>query len=213
MQISRDTGFGLGALFVSGCILTASFLHNASAQTMRVGDDWVTLRPPGGGFHILMPPDWRQDTPRTPDAKFSFIATQPAPSGQPGVTNCTVVVKATPLNAGFTQADVDEIFNAPAPPEVVRGIASALRDPSIRENRLVRVSNQPAWLTIYSGSYESLNAKVYSVAASVMLMHQGQTYNVHCGASDTTSQRGEAAWKSWQPILMLILGTLTIEDF
>src|ERR1700694_1329859 len=85
---------------------------------MRVTDDWVTLRPPGGGFSLLLPPTWRKDTPRTPNGKLSFIAKQPAPSGRPGVTNCLVVVKATPDTADFTQADISEAFNAPAPPEV-----------------------------------------------------------------------------------------------
>jgi len=201
------------ALFVGGGIFAATLVGTASAQTMRVTDDWVTLRPPGGGFHILMPPDWRQDTPRTPNGKLSFIAKQPAPSRRPGVTNCLVVVKATPDTADFTQAAIDEAFNAPAPPEVVQGIVSTLRDPSMRENRVVRVSNQSVWFMSYSGSYESLNAKVYTVTASVMLMRRGQTYNVTCGAFDTTPQRGEAAWNAWQPILMLILGTFTTEDF
>jgi hypothetical protein len=207
------TGLNLTALFVGGRILAATLVGTASAQTMRVTDDWVTLRPPGGGFHILMPPDWRQNTPRTPNSKLSFIAKQPAPSGRPGFTNCLVVVKATPDTADFTQAAIDEALSAPAPPEVVQGIVSTLRDSSIRENRVVRVSNQPAWFTSYSGSYESLNAKVYIVSSSVIFMRPGQTYNVGCSASDTSPQRGEAAWNAWQSILMLILGTFTIEDF
>jgi len=77
----------------------------------------------------------------------------------------------------------------------------------------VRVSNQPAWFIRISGSYESLNAKVYGVGAFVELMHGRQTYVLVCGAFDTTPQRGEVAWNAWQPILMLILGTFTIEDF
>jgi hypothetical protein len=206
-------GLNLTALFAGGGIFAATLVGTASAQTMRVTDDWVTLRLPGGGFSILMPPDWRQDTPRTPNGKLSFIAKQPALSGRPGLTNCLVVVKATPDIADFTQADIDEAFKAPAPPEVVQGIVSTFRFPSIRENSLVRISNQPAWFTSYSGSYESLNAKVYIVAASVMLMRRGQTYSVNCTAADTTPQRGEAAWNAWQPILMLILGTFTIEEF
>jgi hypothetical protein len=54
----------LTTLFVGGGIFAATLIGTASAQTFRVTDDWVTLRPPGGGFHILMPPDWRQDPPR-----------------------------------------------------------------------------------------------------------------------------------------------------
>ncbi len=83
----------------------------------------------------------------------------------------------------------------------------------IRENRLVRVSNKPAWFIRLSGSYESLNAKGYGTEAMVELMHQRQIYVIVCGAFDTTPQRGEAAWNAWQPILMLILGTFTLEDF
>jgi len=204
----------LTTLFFGGGIFATTLLGTASAQTVyRVTDDWVTLRPPGGGFHILMPPDWRQDPPRAPNTKFSFIAKQPAPSGRPGVTNCRVVVTAIPDTADFTQAAIDEIFKAPAPPEVVQGLLSSFGSPSIRENRLVRVSNHPAWFISFSGSYESLNAKVYGVGAFVELMQRGQTYAIVCGAFDTTPQRGEVAWNAWQPILMLILGTFTTEDF
>jgi hypothetical protein len=201
-------------LFVGGGIFAATTLvGTASAQTFRLTDDWVTLRPPGGDFHILMPPDWRQNPPRSPHAKLSFIAKQPAPSGRPGLTNCRVVVTDIPDTPDFTQAAINELFSAPAPADVAQGIASTFRDPSIRENRLARVSNQPAWFISYSGSYESLNAKVYGVGAMVELMHRRQTYVIGCSAMDTTPQRGEAAWNAWQPILMLILGTFTIEDF
>jgi len=120
-------------------------------------------------------------------------------------------VLAIPDTPDFTQAAIDEIFKAPAPPEVAQGIASVFQAPSIRENRLVRVSNHPAWFISYSGSYESLNAKVYGAGAMVELMYRRQTYVVFCGAFDTTPERGEAAWNAWQPIIMLILGTFTIE--
>jgi hypothetical protein len=204
----------LTASFVGGGIFAATLVGTASAQTFRVTDDWVTLRPPGGSFRILMPPDWRQNPPRSPNAKLSFIAKQPTPSRRPGVTNCRVEVVAIPDGPDFTQALIDELFKAPAPPETAQEIASTIfRDPSIRENRLVRVSNQPAWFIRVSGSYESLNAKVYGEMAMVELMYRRQTYVIICGAFDTTPQQGEAAWNAWQPILMLILGTFAIEDF
>jgi hypothetical protein len=207
-------GLNLTALFVGGVIFAVSLVGTASAQTFRVTDDWVTLRPPGGGLHILMPPDWRQDPPRSPNAKLSFIAKQPAPSGRPGFTNCRIVETAIPDGPDFTPAAIDEFFKAPAPPELVQQIASGtLQNPSIRDNRLVRVSNHPAWFISFSGSYESLNAKVYGVEAMVELMHGRQTYVVACGAFDTTPHGGEVAWNAWQPILMLILGTFTSEDF
>ena len=120
---------GLTALFVGGGIVAAALVYPVSAQTFRVTDDWVTLRPPGGGFHILMPPDWRQDPPRSPNAKLSFVAKQPAPSGRPGVTNCRVDVVAIPDGPDFTQAVIDELFSAPAPPDVAQEIASAFQRP------------------------------------------------------------------------------------
>ena len=204
----------LTTLVVGGASFAATLAGSASAQTvLRVTDDWVTLRPPGGGFQILMPPDWKQNAPRTPNGKLSFIAKQPAPSGRPGFTNCNVVVRVIPEIANYTQATIDgEVFNAPAPAEVADPIMSALLNPSMRENRVVRASNQLAWFMSYSGSYESLNAKVYAVSGMVMLMRPGRTYAVTCAASDITPQQGEAAWKAWQPILMLILGTFATED-
>jgi hypothetical protein len=206
---------GLTALFVGGGIFAATLVCPASAQTPRVTDDWVTLRPPGGGLRILMPPDWRQETPRAPNVKLSFIDKdkETAASGRPGHTNCTVVVGVNPDSANYTQAAIDaEVFNAPAPPEVTNEVAATLQEPLVRQNRVVRISNRLAWFISYSGSYESLNAKVYTVAATVSLMRPGRDYNVTCGAADTTPQQAEAAWNAWQPILMLILGTLTIED-
>jgi hypothetical protein len=72
-----NSQLNLTTLFVGMGISAATLLGTASAQTVyRVTDDWVTLRPPGGGFHILRPPDWRQDPPRSPNAKLSFIAKQ-----------------------------------------------------------------------------------------------------------------------------------------
>jgi hypothetical protein len=199
----------LTALFVGGGIFAATFLGTASAQTMRVTDDWVTLRPPGGGFRILMPPDWKQTTPRDP-MKLSFVAKLPAPSGRPGVTNCNVGVEAIPNN--FTQADIDEVYKSPAGPETIQPLASGIPDFSLRENRLVRVSNQPAWFLTYLGSYDLNAKKVYMVMASVMLSRRGQAYTVTCFTSDMTPQLDEAAWNAWQPIIMLILGTFTVED-
>jgi hypothetical protein len=120
---------------------------------------------------------------KIPNAKLSFIAKQPAPSGRPEVTNCRVEVTAIPDGPDFTQALIDELFKAPAPPEMAQEIASTIfGDPSIRENRLVRVSNQPAFFISISGSYESLNAKVYGEMAMVELMHRRQTYVIICGA-------------------------------
>jgi hypothetical protein len=119
---------GLAALFVGGDNFAATLVSTASAETFRVTDDWVTLRTPGGGFRILMPPDWRQDPPRTPNTTFGFIAKQPAPSGRPGVTNCRVVARDIPPD--FTQAVIDELFKAPAPRDAAQEVASGtLGDP------------------------------------------------------------------------------------
>jgi hypothetical protein len=201
-------------LFVGVTIFAATVVDIASAQSVRVTDDWVTLRPPGGGFHILMPPDWKQDTPRTPNGKLSFIAKQPPPSGRPGVTNCLVTVLPSPDTANYTQATIDAEVSKGVPPEMASKVASFLQNPSVRENRIVRVSNQLAYFIGFSGSYESLNAKVYAVAAAVTLIRPGQTYNVTCLAADTaTPQRGEAAWNAWQPVFMTILSTFMIEDW
>jgi hypothetical protein len=202
-------GLSLTALLVGGGILV-TVVGTASAQTKRVTDDWVTLRPPGGGFRILMPPDWKQTTPRDPNEKLSFVAKLPAPSGRPGVTNCNVGVEAIPNN--FTQADIDEVYKSPAGPETIQPLASGIPDFSLRENRLVRVSNQPAWFMTYLGSYDLNAKKVYMVMASVMLSRRGQAYTVTCFTGDMTPQLDEAAWNAWQPIIMLILGTFTVED-
>jgi hypothetical protein len=203
---SGKRSLSLTTLFVGGGIFAATLVCPASAQTPRVTDDWVTLRPPGGGLRVLMPPDWRQETPRAPNVKLSFIDKdkEPGASGRPGHTNCTVIDGVNPDTANYTQAAIDaDVFNAPAPPEVTDAATSIFQNVSLRANRVVRVSNQLAWFISYSGSYESLNAKIYSVTATVALMRPGRDYSVTCGASDTTPQRAEAAWNAWQPILML----------
>jgi hypothetical protein len=202
--------FDLTALFVGGGILVATLVGTASAETFRVTDDWVTLRPPGGGFHILMPPDWKQTKP-DPSMKLSFVAKMPAPSGRPGVNNCNVGMEAIPGN--FTQADIDEMYTSVAGPDVIQVLASGIRDFSLRDNRLVRISNQRAWYMAYLGSYDLNAKKVYLVVSSVMLVHRGQTYTVSCFTSDMSPQLSEVAWNAWMPILMLILGTFTTEDF
>jgi hypothetical protein len=47
--------------FAVGGAIAASLFTIASAQSVRVGDDWVTLPSAEGGFHVLMPPDWKED--------------------------------------------------------------------------------------------------------------------------------------------------------
>ena len=204
----------LGNILCGG-IFAATLIGAASAQSVTDNpNNWITLRPPGGGFRILMPPDWGPVTLRGPNEKLSFHAKQPAPSGRPGVTNCNVVVLPSPEMANYTQATIDAEISKGVPPDMVSQIASdTFQNSSVRGSGVTRVSNQVAWFLSFSGFYESLNVGVYAVADVVELFRPDQTYTVLCLAADKTPQGGEVAWNAWQPVLMTILSTFVIEDW
>jgi hypothetical protein len=191
-------------------VMTAA--PSVSAQPVTITDDWVTLRPPGQSYRILMPPDWRQDVPRTPHMNVSFIARQPAPTGRPGVTNCNVTVEQNPDSVGYTQDALDAIVTSgPVPQELIDSIASGLRG-SAREASVARVSNHPAYFMVLDFTYQSLDVTVHVVTAMAMLSRPGWTYTVGCSASDRTVESAEAAWIAWRSTLLRIIGTFDFED-
>jgi hypothetical protein len=45
-----------------GAAIAASLFTIASAQSVRVGDEWVPLHSAEGGFHVLIPPTGKRTT-------------------------------------------------------------------------------------------------------------------------------------------------------
>lgn len=183
----------------------------AMAQVAAVTNDWVTLRPPGAGFRILMPPDWETSTPRGANIRVLFRAKQPAPSGRPGVANCNVGVRAEASLRGFTQAELDADMRAnPMTEEDARAATLGL---AIREKRLGRVSNRPAFIVVASGEYETVAARTQVVVMTALLSFPGRAMAATCTVGAPTAREAELAWTAWRPVVLAVLGTLVIEDW
>ncbi len=198
-------------LLASVGVLVATLVGTA-AQAGE--DDWIVLRPPGEHFSIAMPRGWQQDTPTGPHGVLSFITPDPAPPGWPGIAKCAVTDLPWPDTAKDTQASLDAVVAKGVPAEMASKVASFLLNPVVRETRVVRISNRLAWFFSYSGRYESLGSSgFYMIADAVTLVLPGKYYTVSCNASDTTAQLAEASWAVWQPVLISILGTFTVEDW
>lgn len=208
MSVFRK-GLHLGVL-LSGFLAAACLPGVADAQ---VTSDWVTMRPPGAGFRILMPPDWETTTPRGRNTRILIRPRQSVPSGRPGFANCNVVVRAEPSLSGLSQAELDaDVLANPLSTADARNMTGTLSNLTIRENRTGRVNNRPAYIVVASGDYETVNAKVHMVMAQAFVFRPGTVLAANCGAGGGTSEQAEAAWAAWRPVLMAVLGTWVLED-
>ena len=143
-------------LLASVGVFVGTLVGIAAAQAGE--DDWIVLRPPGEHFSIYMPRGWQQDTLTGPHKVLSFISPDPSPPGWPGIAKCAVTDLPWPETAKDTQASLDAIIAKGVPPNGREG-RLLLLNPMVRETRVVRISNRPAWFISYSGRYESLGAR------------------------------------------------------
>jgi hypothetical protein len=201
------------ALAVGGAI-AASLFTIASAQSVRVGDDWVTLHSAGGGFHVLMPPDWKEDDPGHAGTSLSFRPSKSNTASASEFINCKAQAGSNPAIATSTQESLDAAVAAsPAPSSATRELLSTLgTDAAIRENGVMQVSNHPAYFIVVSGSHEASSAKIHAVAAEVILVRPGWIYSLACTAGAMTAEHAELAWSTWRPVFMDIISTFGSES-
>ena len=142
-----------------GGAIAASLLNAAAAELVRATDDWVTLRPPAGGFHVRIPPDWVEDGDQNLDNGLSFRPTKENTAAVEFV-NCKAQAGFDPLIASSTQELLDAAVSAgPAPAGVTDELLFTLgKDAVLRENILVQVSNHPAYYIVVAGSHETIQS-------------------------------------------------------
>jgi hypothetical protein len=204
----RKLAFGAVAL-----IAAVAPSITATAQPVPVTKDWITLRPAGAEFRILVPPDWEQLVPRGPSVTLSFRSSRSRDGKRPGSASCSVVSQPRPETANTTQAEQDAKFSTGlVPHELIDGLVSGLRDAVVHASRIVQVANHPAYFVVVSGRRANMEVGVQNVTTSVTMPRPGRLYSIACVASYTTFEGAEAAWSGWQPIIMAILGTLVFED-
>lgn len=85
----------------------------AQGQILPVGA-WVTLRPPGQGFTMRMPPDWEQTSPtlQASNTKLVIRSTRAASGSRVGVATCNVTVDAQPETGNKAQASINAQIQA-----------------------------------------------------------------------------------------------------
>jgi hypothetical protein len=203
---------------ISQWILTAIFCllraFSAHGQVATVGNDWVTYRPVGAGFRVVVPPNWTPETSRDPNVRLLVRA----PASGTAFADCEIVVRLDPR---ISQADVQEFGSTSATDDFwinsinrIFGISIEIPIISVHERRLTRISNMPAHFRIFSHIYGNPNAHVRTISttASIMLMTVGKMYMINCSVGSISQRNSENAWIYWRPIIMAILGTWVIED-
>jgi hypothetical protein len=201
------------ALAVGGAI-AASLFTIALAQSVRVGDDWVLLHSLTGGFHVLMPPDWEEDSPGNADTSLSFRPSKSNAARASNFINCKAQAGSNPAIATSTQASLDAAVAAsPAPSSATRELLSTLgTGAAIRENGLIQVSNHPAYFIVVSGSHETSDTDIHAVAAEVILVRPGWVYSLACTAGARSADQAELAWTTWRPVFMAIMSTFDSDN-
>lgn len=196
-------------------LVAALALHGpARSQVAQVTGDWVTMRPPGQGFRMLMPPGWEQATPRGPNVKLVIRSTPAANAGRVGVANCNVVVRTQPETRAMTQAQINaEVAGGPLAREDALAMVDFMSQPQLLESRVARINNIPAYFVVARGGYENLNAKTTNTVAIGVVMQPGRSHAFSCTAGAAQGISSEAAWNSWRPVIMAIMGSAVLEDY
>ena len=202
------------AVFAIGATLAASSLATAWTQSVRVSDDWVTLRSPGGGFHVRMPPDWDVDTPARAGSGLSFRPKKLITAAAEEFVNCKAEAGSNPAIATSTQATLDAAVTAsPAPSSATKELSATLgEDAVVRENSLMQVSNRPVYFIVVSGSREMSNVRIHAVAAEAILVRPGSVYSLACTVGARTAEQAEVAWTKWRPVFLDIISTFDSES-
>jgi hypothetical protein len=197
----------LGAIGVVG-------LNSASAQSVRVTDDWMVLRPPDGGFHVLIPPDWKEDNRPYSNNSLSFRPRKSSAALAVGFINCKAGAVANPAIAASTQESLDAaVSSGPAPPSAIKELLAALgKDAVVRENGWLRVASHPAYFIVVSGTSDRFGATIHAVASEVVLVRPGRMFSLVCTAGARTAEQAETAWNTWRPVFLAIMSTFDSES-
>jgi hypothetical protein len=176
-----------------------------------VTNDWITLRPADGSFHVRIPPDWDKDSQQYSDTDLSFRPRKPY--GQAPFVNCKAGTGVNPAIAASTQESLDaSVSSAPAPPAAIKELSAAVgNDAAVRENGWLRVADHPAYFIVVSGFHDSAGSGIHAVASEAILVRPGWMYSLACTVAGKTAEQAETAWTSWRPVLVAIMSTFDSE--
>ena len=123
------------AVFAIGAALAASCFATAWTQSVRVADDWVTLRPPGGGFQVRMPPDWDVDASARAGSGLGFRPRKSITAAAEEFVNCKAEAGSNPAIATSPQEALNAAVSAsPAPSSATKELSATLgEDAVVRE--------------------------------------------------------------------------------
>jgi hypothetical protein len=196
----------------TGAVIIVAVLNIASAQEPTATDEWITIRPTEGRYHVRMPPGWQEDSQRYTNG-LSFRPSKSSALADEFV-NCKARAEANPAIATSTQASLDAAVAAgPAPPNAVAEmLATVGQEAVVRENGLMQVSGHPAYFIVVSGARETASAWIHVVAAELVLVRPGRMYSLACTAGAGSADQAEHAWTTWRPIFIDIMSTFDSES-
>jgi hypothetical protein len=176
----------------------------ASPQSYTASDGWTVLRPSNSGFHVRIPPDWREDDTPTPDV-LSLRPRRPDAISPNQFVNCKAGAVVNPATEALTQEMLDASVAAnPIPPNVIREILSAIGNHAVvRNNDTIPVAAHPSYFIVVAAT----KATIHVVAAEVLLVRPGWLYNMACTAGARTAEQAEEAWNQWNPTFMQMFTT------
>lgn len=187
----------------------------AQGQTEAPTNAWVTMRPLGQGFRLVVPPDWEQGTPRGPNVKILVRSASGYVAGRVGVANCNVAVRAYPETKNRAQASLNAELRAGGPLNQTDALDTVgiLQEGELLESRIVAVSGIPSYFIVVRGRYENLNVTTFNTMAMLLVFQPGRIHGATCAAATTYSSLVDASWVSWQSTILAILGTFALENY
>jgi len=170
---------------------------------------WRTFRDNNLKFRFLYPPDWITGKPRGANVKASFFA----PIGFPRA-NCNIVVRSVPETTGLTQKQLNgEISRGGPIPTADLKKMFEHKWPEVNpiNSRIVKVDNQPAYLSVVELCHETLDRKTFAKNMVLMTFTPGYVWVFTCVAKGATIEKSRISFKYWQSTFQRIMGSLVFE--
>ncbi len=180
----------------------------ASPQPYTSSNGWTVSQPLDSGFHVRIPPDWREDDTPAPDS-LSLRPRRPDAISPDQFVNCKAGAAVNPGTEALTQEALDASVAAnPIPPNVIHELLSAIgNDGVVRSNGTIPIAAHPSYFIVVAAT----KATIHVVAAEVLLARPGWLYSMACTAGARTAEQAEEAWHRWSSTFMQIFGTFDID--
>lgn len=168
---------------------------------------WLTARNTEFKFRFIYPPDWKINTPRGPNVRFSVSG--PTDAG----VNCNVVARRMPELARMTQRELNSELEKPfSPTDWKDAIGAKFPDVAVIENRLTKVDNRPVQFAVARLSYTTPSASISAQNVNIVTLSPGIFWHFACGVGASTATGASAEYVRWRPVFMQIISSFVFEN-